>query len=75
MRDTCWQPSGFLCYIMSRRMPYRSIADQFCLQIQYSIVDRRAQHGLAQYCKEKNIALLTYGTLGGGLLSERYLGR
>ena len=43
-------------------------------QVQYSIIDRRPQHGLADYCQSKGIALLTYGSVGGGLLSERFLG-
>ena len=34
-------------------------------QIQYSILDRRAQNGLAQYCKKHGIALITFGSVGG----------
>lgn len=44
-------------------------------QIQYSIVDRRAQHGLSEYCAEHGIKLLTYGSVGGGLFSQKYLGK
>jgi aryl-alcohol dehydrogenase-like predicted oxidoreductase len=44
-------------------------------QVQYSLVDRRPAVLMAAFCREHDIALLTYGTLLGGLLSEKYLGR
>jgi aryl-alcohol dehydrogenase-like predicted oxidoreductase len=44
-------------------------------QVQYSIVDRRPEVKMAQFCKENNSSLLAYGTICGGLMSERYLGR
>ena len=44
-------------------------------QIQYSLIDRRPEVQMAQYCQDKGIHLLAYGTLAGGLLSERYLGQ
>ncbi len=43
-------------------------------QVQYSLVDRRPEARMAAFCGEHDIALLTYGTLLGGLLSEKYLG-
>jgi len=44
-------------------------------QVQYSLIDRRPEARMAALCREKGIGLLTYGTLAGGLLSERYLGQ
>src|SRR5437762_3760383 len=44
-------------------------------QVQYSLIDRRPEAKMASFCQEHGIALLTYGTLLGGLLSEKYLGR
>ncbi len=44
-------------------------------QVQYSIVDRRPEVKLARFCAGNNASLLTYGTVCGGLLSEKYLGR
>jgi aryl-alcohol dehydrogenase-like predicted oxidoreductase len=44
-------------------------------QVQYSLVDRRPEAKMAGFCQEHGITLLTYGTLLGGLLSEKYLGR
>jgi aryl-alcohol dehydrogenase-like predicted oxidoreductase len=43
--------------------------------VQYSLVDRRPEAGMATWCQEHGVFLLTYGTLLGGLLSETYLGR
>lgn len=44
-------------------------------QVQYSLIDRRPEIQMAQYCQEQGIHLLAYGTLAGGLISERYLGQ
>jgi aryl-alcohol dehydrogenase-like predicted oxidoreductase len=44
-----------------------------CNQVQFSLLDRRPLNGMIQFCKEHDIKLLTYGTLAGGLLSERYV--
>ena len=44
-------------------------------QVQFSLVDRRPMTRMAAFCQEHNIWLLTYGTVLGGLLSERYLGQ
>eukprot|EP00741_Cyanophora_paradoxa_P020474 tig00021257_g19763.t1 len=43
-------------------------------QVQFSVVDRRPDNAMLQYCNEKGIRLLAYGTCAGGLLSEKYLG-
>ena len=44
-------------------------------QVQYSIVDRRPEVKMIPFCMEHNISLLAYGSICGGLVSERYLGR
>jgi len=44
-------------------------------QIQYSLVDRRPEVQMAAFCRDHGIALLAYGTVLGGLLSEKFLGR
>jgi aryl-alcohol dehydrogenase-like predicted oxidoreductase len=44
-------------------------------QVQYSLIDRRPEVHMARFCQEQDIGLLTYGTVCGGLLSERYLGQ
>ncbi len=43
-------------------------------QLQYSIVDRRPEEEMAELCRGAGVALLAYGTLAGGFLSERWLG-
>ncbi|XP_062397673.1 protein tas-like [Sardina pilchardus] len=44
-------------------------------QVQYSVLDRRPAVHMERFCLDHGIQLLTYGTLGGGLLTEKYLGR
>ncbi len=44
-------------------------------QVQYSIIDRRPEVQMADFCRGKGVHLLAYGTLCGGLLSERFLGQ
>lgn len=43
-------------------------------QVQYSIMDQRPHVEMEKFCKKHGISLLTYGTLGGGLISEKFLG-
>lgn len=43
-------------------------------QVQYSLLDRRPARALASYCREKGIALLCYGGLSGGFLTDGWLG-
>src|ERR687897_388785 len=44
------------------------------MQVQYSLLDARPEHGLAAFCAERGVGLLCYGTVAGGFLSERWLG-
>jgi aryl-alcohol dehydrogenase-like predicted oxidoreductase len=44
-------------------------------QVQFSIIDRRPEVKMIPFCLEHNISLLAYGSICGGLISERYLGR
>jgi len=44
-------------------------------QVQYSLIDRRPEQLMARLCKKYNLKLLAYGTLCGGLLSEKFLNR
>jgi aryl-alcohol dehydrogenase-like predicted oxidoreductase/enamine deaminase RidA (YjgF/YER057c/UK114 family) len=43
-------------------------------QVSFSILDRRAAGEMSRFCLENGIRLLAYGTLAGGLISERWLG-
>jgi aryl-alcohol dehydrogenase-like predicted oxidoreductase len=44
-------------------------------QVQYSIIDRRPEVKMVSFCLKHDIRLLGYGSICGGLVSERYLGR
>lgn len=44
-------------------------------QVQYSVLDRRPENGMVEFCQKHNIKLLCYGTAAGGFLSEKYLGK
>jgi len=44
-------------------------------QVQYSIIDRRPEVKMIPFCIKHNINLLAYGSICGGLMSERYLGK
>ncbi len=43
-------------------------------QVQYSLLDDRPARRMVAFCREHGIALLCYGTVAGGFLSERWLG-
>jgi aryl-alcohol dehydrogenase-like predicted oxidoreductase len=44
-------------------------------QVQYSLLDDRPAHGMVDFCRRHGIALLCYGTVAGGFLSDQWLGR
>ncbi|MBD1936872.1 aldo/keto reductase [Microcoleus sp. FACHB-68] len=44
-------------------------------QVQFSLVDLRPLVNMVELCRQHDIKLFTYGTLCGGLLSEKYLGK
>jgi aryl-alcohol dehydrogenase-like predicted oxidoreductase len=44
-------------------------------QVQFSLVDRRPQVNMVKFCQEHDIKLFTYGSICGGLLSEKYLNK
>jgi aryl-alcohol dehydrogenase-like predicted oxidoreductase/enamine deaminase RidA (YjgF/YER057c/UK114 family) len=44
-------------------------------QVSFSLLDRRAAGELSTLCRERGVKLLAYGTLCGGFLSEKWLGK
>ncbi|KAF8055146.1 NADP-dependent oxidoreductase domain-containing protein [Lyophyllum atratum] len=42
-------------------------------QVQFSIIDTRPLHGMADVCEKHDLKLLTYGTLCGGFLADKWL--
>jgi len=45
------------------------------LQVQYSVLDRRPENGLAASCARLGVQLLCYGTVAGGFIGETWFGR
>jgi aryl-alcohol dehydrogenase-like predicted oxidoreductase/enamine deaminase RidA (YjgF/YER057c/UK114 family) len=44
-------------------------------QVSLSLLDRRALGAMSALCRERGVKLLAYGTVAGGLLTERWLGK
>ena len=47
------------------------ITNQVCI----SLLDRRAAEDMSAFCLSHGVKLLAYGTLGGGFLTDRWVGR
>ncbi len=47
--------------------------DVVSAQIQYSLLDRRPQGGFAAWARSADVAIIAYGVLAGGFLSDRWL--
>jgi aryl-alcohol dehydrogenase-like predicted oxidoreductase len=45
------------------------------MQAQFSLLDRRVERRMQRYCLDHDIKLLCYGTLAGGFLSQRWMGK
>jgi aryl-alcohol dehydrogenase-like predicted oxidoreductase len=45
------------------------------MQVQYSLLDARAENGLVELCRKHDVHLLCYGSVAGGFLSDRWLGQ
>ena len=56
---------------MALRSGIPIVSNQVC----YSLLDRRPAAVMAGVCRTHGVRLLAYGTLAGGLLSDRWLGR
>ena len=49
--------------------------DIISAQVQYSILDRRPENGLSAWAAKNDMQLLCYGSLAGGFLTRKWLGR
>ncbi|RDI57990.1 aldo/keto reductase [Microvirga subterranea] len=43
-------------------------------QVSFSLLDRRAAENMSAFCLANGVRLLAYGTLGGGFLTDRWVG-
>jgi aryl-alcohol dehydrogenase-like predicted oxidoreductase/enamine deaminase RidA (YjgF/YER057c/UK114 family) len=50
---------------------YRIATNQVC----FSLLDRRAGEEMTEFCLQNGVKLLAYGTLAGGLLTDKWLGK
>jgi aryl-alcohol dehydrogenase-like predicted oxidoreductase/enamine deaminase RidA (YjgF/YER057c/UK114 family) len=44
-------------------------------QLSFSLLDRRAAGAMSAFCATSGVRLLAYGTLGGGFLTDRWVGK
>eukprot|EP01122_Echinamoeba_exundans_P008851 TRINITY_DN3013_c0_g1_i2.p1 TRINITY_DN3013_c0_g1~~TRINITY_DN3013_c0_g1_i2.p1 ORF type:complete len:340 (+),score=75.59 TRINITY_DN3013_c0_g1_i2:21-1040(+) len=56
------------------RIMYKNGIQVVSNQVSYSVIDRRPEKEMVKFCLEHDIKLLTYGTLLGGFLSEKWIG-
>ncbi|PNG99815.1 hypothetical protein TSOC_014395, partial [Tetrabaena socialis] len=73
------QAKGLIRFVGTTNMDTAALAkivdagvDVAVNQVQFSLLDRRPLNGMLQYCGERGIKLFTYGSVGGGLLSDKY---
>jgi len=57
------------------RIAKSSGVDLVSNQISFSVIDQRGAGQMADYCADNGIAILAYGTLCGGFLSQKWLGK
>ena len=57
------------------RVALHSGIDVVSNQVCFSVIDTRPLNGMTQLCVESGVSLLAYGTLAGGFLSEKWLGK
>jgi aryl-alcohol dehydrogenase-like predicted oxidoreductase len=53
----------------------RSGVDIVATQVQYSLLDARPAGAFADWCRANRVAILAYGALAGGFLTDAWLGR
>jgi aryl-alcohol dehydrogenase-like predicted oxidoreductase/enamine deaminase RidA (YjgF/YER057c/UK114 family) len=56
---------------MAVKSGIRIVSNQIC----YSLLDQRAAGAMTELCQKENIKILAFGTLAGGFLSEKWLGK
>ncbi|GIL70489.1 hypothetical protein Vretifemale_1230 [Volvox reticuliferus] len=73
------QSRGLIRFVGTTNMDTAALAsivdagvDVVVNQVQFSLLDRRPLNGMLQYSQSKGIKLFTYGSVGGGLLSDKY---
>lgn len=62
-----WPQRGALCCPCPP--PPASVSGWAGTQVQYSLLDRRPENGMAAFCAQHGVAMLPYGVVAGGFLS------
>jgi aryl-alcohol dehydrogenase-like predicted oxidoreductase/enamine deaminase RidA (YjgF/YER057c/UK114 family) len=57
------------------RIVVKSGIDIVSNQVCFSLLDQRAQHRMTDFCLKHNIKILAFGTVAGGFLTEKWLGK
>jgi len=57
------------------RIALHSGFDVVSNQVCFSLLDQRAKSGMTELCQDHGISLLAFGTVAGGFLTERWLGK
>jgi aryl-alcohol dehydrogenase-like predicted oxidoreductase/enamine deaminase RidA (YjgF/YER057c/UK114 family) len=57
------------------RIVLHSGIDVVSNQVCFSLLDQRARHGMTDLCLEQGVKILAFGTVAGGFLTERWLGK
>lgn len=77
------QPGAALCvcdkvWTLAGRLPLRVPLSTYLLtlthQVQYSLLDLRAEGGMLDLARARGVKIAAYATLAGGWLSDRWLG-
>jgi len=64
--------SNFNVELLSKALDHHPKCNIISLESQYSILVRDIEVEMLPFCKERNIGILSYGTLGGGILSGKF---
>ena len=51
----------------------RAVAPVVSLQPHYSLLERKIEQSILPFCREKKIGIISYGTLGSGILTGKYI--
>lgn len=61
--------SNYPLDLLKEALSYAKVAT---IQEHHSLLERRLEGDLLPFCREKGIGILTYGSLGGGILTGKY---
>ena len=66
---------GITNFDHTRMVQIASMVDLVAAQIQFSLLDRRPLEGFTRLAAERDVAIICYGVLAGGFLTDAWLGK